>query len=452
MTTPPLPLARRREVVAALRNGTVPRRGIEALATGMDRFERGVDEGLTMAAGGHGVFKSVRGDYGSGKTFFSRWVQHRAQSAGFATSEVQISETETPLHRMETVYRRAMENLRTREWDDGAFRSLVGRWFYSLEEEVAAREGFDVSEAAKLSREVADLLEQRLSMVSRTQPTFAAALRACHRARSVGDHATEEGLLAWLMGQPHVAADIKRAAGVKGEVDHFAASAFLRGLLAMLQQTGRKGLVLVLDEVETVQRMRGDVREKSLNALRQWIDDIDGGRYPGLYLMVTGTPAFFDSNQGIKRLPPLAQRLHVDFGDDPHWDNMLAVQVRILPFDAGRLFEVGRRVRDLYPARDPVRIAERVGDDFIAALAADVTKGLGGKVGIAPRIFLKKLVAGVLDRVDTLDDFDPVAHFSLSLSPTELSPEECEAAGVLRGVDDIELSLGPREGDSTDRS
>jgi hypothetical protein len=82
------------------------------------------------------------------------------------------------------------------------------------------------------------------------------------------------------------------------------ASAFLRGLLAMLQQTGRKGLVLVLDEVETLQRMRSDVREKSLNALRQWIDDIDAGRYPGLYLLVTGTPAFFDGNQGVKRLRP----------------------------------------------------------------------------------------------------------------------------------------------------
>ena len=54
MTT--LPLARRREVVAALRNGTVPRRGIEALATGLDRFERAADEDLAMAASGHGVF------------------------------------------------------------------------------------------------------------------------------------------------------------------------------------------------------------------------------------------------------------------------------------------------------------------------------------------------------------------------------------------------------------
>jgi hypothetical protein len=436
-----LPLARRREVIAALRNGTVPRRGIEALATGLEHFERAVDDELSMVASGHGVFKAIRGDYGAGKTFFSRWMQHRAQLAGFATTEVQINETETPLHRMETVYRRAMENLRTREWDEGAFRSLVGRWFFSLEEDVLARDGVDPTDAGALSKAVAELLEQRLAEVSKTQPTFAIALRACHHARTVGDRSTEEGLLAWLMGQPHVAADIKRSAGIKGEVDHFAASAFFRGTLALLQQSGRKGLLLVLDEVETVQRMRGDVREKSLNALRQWIDELDGGRYPGLYLLVTGTPAFFDGAQGVNRLPPLAQRLHVDFSADPRWDNVRAVQARLRSFDAARLCEVGRKVRDLYPARRPADFAARVSDGFIEALARDVSKGLGGRVGIAPRIFLKKLVAGVLDRVDEFDEFDPAQHFNLVLAPTELTAEECDAAGIARSVDDIELDV-----------
>src|SRR4051812_22234204 len=127
---------RRKEIVAALRNGTVPRRGVEVLATGLDRYQAALDEELERAALGQGVFKAVRGDYGTGKTFFARWVEHRALSRGFAVSEVQISETETPLHKMGTVYRRAMESLRTAEWEEGAFRSLVGRWFFALEEEV----------------------------------------------------------------------------------------------------------------------------------------------------------------------------------------------------------------------------------------------------------------------------------------------------------------------------
>jgi hypothetical protein len=136
---------------------------------------------------------------------------------------VQISETETPLHRMETVYRRALESLRTREWEEGAFRSLVDAWFYALEEEVLARPGFPGEDASAVAAAVGELLEQRLSKVSATQPQFAAALRACHRARVEGDLAVAEGLLAWLMGQPNVSADIKRKAGLKGEIDHFGA-------------------------------------------------------------------------------------------------------------------------------------------------------------------------------------------------------------------------------------
>ena len=65
-----------------------------------------------------------------------------------------------------------------------------------------------------------------------------------------------------------------------------------------------------------LQRVRGDVRDKAFNALRQLIDEIDAGRYPGLFLVITGTPAFYDGPSGISRLPPLAQRLATDFSTD----------------------------------------------------------------------------------------------------------------------------------------
>src|SRR5665811_1396696 len=104
---------RRRETIDALRAGTVPRRGLDLLAVGIDRFAVAVDGELDSARAGSAVFKAVRGEYGSGKTFFARWLQERARAAGFATAEVQVSETETPLHRWEAVYRRLVERLAT---------------------------------------------------------------------------------------------------------------------------------------------------------------------------------------------------------------------------------------------------------------------------------------------------------------------------------------------------
>src|SRR3989440_12924559 len=80
----------------------------------MERFEGAIDDELEKIAGGAATFREVRGEYGSGKTFFVRWLAERARRRGFATSEVQISESETPLHRHETVYRRIVERLNPR--------------------------------------------------------------------------------------------------------------------------------------------------------------------------------------------------------------------------------------------------------------------------------------------------------------------------------------------------
>lgn len=435
---------KRREIVDALRIGAVPRRGQELFAMGLDRFEKAIDEELDAVAAGRGKFKAVRGEYGTGKTFFARWLEHRALSRGFATTLVQISETETPLYRMETVYRRAVEALQTREWADGAFRSLIDRWFFNLEEEVLSGGAVDPSSAEAVARGVGDLLEQRLNAVSRTQPQFAAALRACHTARVNGDHATAEGLVAWLMGQPNVGAGIKRAANIKGDLDHDGAAGFVRGLLEVLRQTGRKGLVLVLDEVETIQRVRADSREKSLNALRQLTEDLVNERYPGLYVLITGTPQFFDGPQGVQRSVPLAQRLHVDFKGDPRFDSSRAPQIRLMPFDLERMLEVGKRVRALYPSGDPERVTAKVSDGVLRSIAEGVAGQLGGRVGVAPRIFLKRVVE-LLDKVEEHATFDPSKDFPLIVQTSELTLEERNAAG--RSVDDIDLDLGAKSGE-----
>lgn len=432
---------RRDEVIDALRRGTVPTQGLDLLAVGLDRLEGTLCEELESVASGGARFKAVRGEYGTGKTFLSRWLAERARQLSFATSEVQISETETPLHRLETVYRRMMERLGTPGTPAGALRNILDGWFYTLEEDVLAEGTVSADDREQLLARSNSLMEKRLESVTRSAPMFSVALRGYHFAKAHGDASMADGIAAWLAGQPNVAASMKRQAGIKGDIDHFGAMSFLQGLLTVLRDSGHAGIYLVLDEVETIQRVRGDVRDKSLNALRQLIDDIDSGRFPGLYLLVTGTAAFYEGPLGIQRLEPLAQRLHVDFSTESRFDNPRAVQIRLSAFDLGKLCEVGRKVRDIYlaHAQAPERIAAKADDAYIAELAQAVTGRLGGKIGVAPRIFLKKLVSDVLDRIDQFDDFDPHQHYQLTLQDAEMTATERQAASA-SSVDDIELS------------
>lgn len=432
---------RRDELIDALRRGTVPTQSLDLLAVGLNHFAGTLEEELEAIKAGGAKFKAVRGEYGTGKTFFSRWLAERARKMGFATSEVQISETETPLHRLETVYRRLMERLGTPDTPTGAFQKVLDGWFFTLEEDVLAEGRISSTEQRQLLESSNALMEKRLAVVTQSAPMFAVALRGYHTARANGDTALADSIAAWLAGQPNVAASSKRQIGIKGDIDHFGAMSFLQGLLTVLRDSGHAGLFLVLDEVETIQRVRGDMRDKSLNALRQLIDDIDSGRFPGLYLLITGTGAFYDGPQGAQRLEPLAQRLHVDFQTAAKFDNPRAVQIRLSAFDFDRLCEVGRKVRDLYAMHTsaPERINAKASDAYIDELAHAVAGRLGGKVGVAPRIFLKKLVADILDRIDQFSDFDPHQHYKLTIHDTELTPTERHAA-TATSVDDIELT------------
>ncbi|GAA1918889.1 hypothetical protein GCM10009837_50120 [Streptomyces durmitorensis] len=320
---------------------------------------------------------------------------------------------------------------------------MVDAWFYALEEDALAAGATE----EQLPSEVEKLLAARLAEVSRHAPSFATALRGYRAALADGDEATAAAVLAWLGGQPHVAASARRAAGVRGDLDHFGALGFLQGLLTVLRDSGHTGLFVVLDEVETLQRVRSDARDKALNALRQLIDEVHSGRFPGLYLVITGTPAFYDGQQGVQRLAPLAQRLATDFTTDPRFDNPRAVQIRLPGFNQESLVGLGLTIRDLYAdaAVMPEHVRKVVDDAYVADLATAVGGALGGKVGVAPRLFLKKLVGDVLDRVDQFDDFDPRQHYRLTVAGSELTDVERNLAARISGdsasADDIDLEL-----------
>ena len=92
-----------------------------------------------------------------------------------------------------------------------------------------------------------------------------------------------------------------------------------------------------------------------------------------------------------------------------------------------------------YGSREPLPEAGAVELlSYVESLAKAVTGNLGGKVGVSPRLFLKKLVADVMDRVDQFDDFDPRKHYALTISESEMTAQERASVGV-GSVDDIEL-------------
>lgn len=242
-------------------------------------------------------------------------------------------------------------------------------------------------------------------------------VQAIFDCKQSGDLTAAGALTSWLCGSSNVAASAKKLAGIKGDIGSRDALDFLRGVVAIVRAAGYKGLVIVIDEAETILRMRSDSRHKSLNGIRQIADA--AGSYHGLLWLFTGTPDFYDSRYGVGGLAPLHDRIR--FLKHGAFASLRQAQLELTPFDAERLRRVALRLRSIYPARDPAGLEAKVSDAFIERLVAEVTKGFKGDVGIVPRQFLREFVTQ-LDLVDEHEGYLPMREYGFQ--PSELTVEE----------------------------
>ncbi len=166
----------------------------------------------------------------------------------------------------------------------------------------------------------------------------------------------------------NIAASVKRRAGLKGDIGSADALAYLRGILAIAKAARYKGMLIVIDEAETILRMRTDSRHKSLNGIRQ-ISDASGD-YPGLLWLFTGMPDFFDNRKGVAGLAPLHDRSR--FLEHGGFASLRQPQLQLKPFDAERLKALALRLRELFPMTNRQRVITRVSDRFIDHLMAKV--------------------------------------------------------------------------------
>lgn len=420
----------------ALRNGTVPDLGLEEIAVGLDPQVAAVEEGLAFVSRGKSGYKFLRGDYGAGKTFLSSLVCSQATEKGFLFSKVVVSAADTPLYRLISVYRRLCEGLsRNTRNPGGQFRSILDRWLYSLEEKVEELHGIGEDDDG-FAEAVSAQVDRELLELGDTAGRMAACIKGYHQAQLAGDYGQAMALLDWMTGNDKVAASMKKTAGVTGSLGSEDVLPFLQGLLQIVRASGeQKGLVVVIDEVETILRLRRPERTKSLEVLRQLVDACDRHEFPGLYLLFTGTPDFFDSPQGVPSLPPLHDRIKVSFQDDLP-DNLRQPQIRLRAFDQARLEAVAKKVRQVYPAAMPLE--QVVTDDVIIALSDAMTAGFGGRIEVIPRLFLRAWV-DLLDRADQHPGFQPMAYLRAKgladVAESELNDVERECWDAAHEID-----------------
>ena len=408
-----------------LRNGTVPDRGLDAFAVGIERHRKELQRKLDEIKGGEGDVKFLRGGYGCGKTFMANLILLDAQQRGLATSFVVVSDNDLHFHKFDELYRKVVSGLSTPACRQGALGDILDRWIGGIEETLIGL-GISVDDPAFEQKVLAKLDEQLVALTGGRAPAdMIRVIRKVFELKQAGRLQDASALISWLSGSANVASGVKSLAGVKGDIGSGEAMAYLRGVLEIVKSAGYGGLVIVIDEAETILRMRGDVRGKSLNAIRQIVDAASS--YPGLLWVFTGTPTFFDDRRGVKGVEALHARIHYDEGVP----SLRQPQLALRPFDRERLLKVAFKIRSLHPDLAAEEAERRLPRDLVEKLVDKVTEGFRGDVGVVPRQFLRSLV-NVLDVL--ADDPDADARELLGFQLVSPTPEE-EAVIAGRSLD-----------------
>lgn len=289
----------------------------------------------------------VRGAYGAGKTHFLAGVQDRAQEAGWATAHIECRRDRAELDRFETVYPRLIFKLRSRLMldecsDDGDPADIDGgRWFLDRwAKRVLSDAGHSespVRRTMEVEERLYNLLQDRV-MRRNLAGNIQMALCSYARVTLNGSADLRNELVGWFRGEArHVkipAVLVQRPSfGGRGPagavtrrfidlppVSRSTSVEVLRGILWLIRQTGHSGLVLCIDELEEIAKLRPRKRQdQCFQVLREFIDNADGDlglRYICTYF--AATPEMFDSEEHFPRYDALKTRIE-PVGDAINW-------------------------------------------------------------------------------------------------------------------------------------
>lgn len=287
-----------KHIINALKNGVVPREGLELLRIGRDIEIEEIYRCMNYASEGNSVIKFITGDYGAGKSFFLNSIKQLATAENFLATKLQI-DNGFRFNNLEVFYYYLMHNLYSMDSDTQItdFEALFDKWLQRLQ-------GIEAKDKA------AEELLKVINELNVYNKSFARAFLSYIKARISGDIELSNSAASWLMGEKNIPAALKIKFDTVGKIDKTNSMDFLKAFVKLIKLLGYKGLVILIDELELIMSERSDIRRAAYENLRYIIDACGTGEMSNCMFTFAATNDFFENpEKGIKTYEALEQRL-----------------------------------------------------------------------------------------------------------------------------------------------
>jgi hypothetical protein len=391
-----------RAIIESLRRGTVPVDHVPHFTVGRERWLSIIEDDLSnyIAAGGAKV-RFLNGDYGDGKTHFLSVIQHLATRQDFAVSFVVLTR-EVPMHKFELVYREIVSRLTAPQGTQG-IRALLDQWLESLQPQFEAED-----EAARTAR--LDAVAETLKSLADMDLNFAHALIAMvqNRFRPASEDEPPDlreqerlTLYQWFEGSRLSKREL-RPFQIFESLNKNNSKRLLVSLIAFLRHLGHQGLILLLDELETVMTQSASVRNAAYENVRLFIDNAEQAHH--LHVFFSIIPDVILSEKGFRSYDALWSRVRA-IGEGGRLNyRSIVIDLHRTPLETAELLELGRRLRHIHELAYRWEAEALVPDTFIERVCeAQQRMGLLPEV----RLYIKQMIR-YLDMAEQEGDLEGI--------------------------------------------
>lgn len=262
-------------------SGNPPEYGFQFFTAGVDEYLAPIESEYlsSFIKDGGRSFKMIVGAYGGGKTHFLYCVRELAWRQNFAVSYVRLSPTETPFHKLESVYQSIVANLTypmtPEELLSGYERgieSFIKVWYTRKTAEVQSK---GIS---------GDRLKEELNTYISSIPNFESisftnAVREAFRCLLDRRDTDFSKIAQWLKAEGFDSrkVDGHPKFGILQKIDKSTAFSMIRSLVRWVREAGCSGLVVLFDEAERIPSMSGKQKDLLLSNLRELVDECGHG-------------------------------------------------------------------------------------------------------------------------------------------------------------------------------
>ena len=392
-----------RAIIEALRKGIVPTEYVSFFTVGRHNWLKFIEEDLDyFIANGGGKVRFINGDYGDGKTHFMSVIQQLSFQKNFASSFVVLTR-DIPIHKFEVVYQAIVSQLRG-NFEGIGIRSSIKQWIASQKDEE------NLGDLATNLREIPGM-----------GVDFANALIGLLQLNSspsseVEQDDSEEILYQWFEGKKVAKKDLKKF-HVFELLNKTNSKQFLQSLIAFMKITHHKGLILCLDELETVLAQGTSIRNAAYENVRLLMDNTDHAEY--LMLFFSLIPDVLLSEKGFKSYDALWSRVRtIGDSDDLNYRSTL-VDLHKTPLRRQELTDLGVSLRRIHEISYRWEAEQLVPNALIAKMC-DQQEETGTLSEV--RLFIKQMIRclDITEQGDTMSESNLLDNLLESQKETEI--------------------------------